>query len=161
MADTLRSTTPVPAAGGFLGRQPESRTPRRSPQPEARQAGPEPDQVVHADSVEGVRQLLRQRVLARTRLHLGLDSSVAVIAFAEDLQGEPVSTFVGRLMSAQNQLGARRQPAFAPTALRRECDAALRQGLAEAHELLEAAGDQPGLAVLAAVLAEYERRVTT
>lgn len=160
MADTLRSTTPVPAAGGFLGRQPEPRSPRRS-LPAAKQAGPEPDQVVHADSVEGVRQLLRQLVLARTRLLLGLDPSVAVVAFAEDLQGEPVSTFVGRLMSAQNLLGARRQPLFAPAALRAHCDAALREGLAEARELLAAAGDQSGLAVLAEVLAEYERRVAS
>src|SRR5687768_137912 len=53
-------------------------------------------------------ELLRERVLARTRALLGLDDGVHVPAFAGGGAADDVAAFAGRLVSEQNQLLALR-----------------------------------------------------
>lgn len=160
MADPVRSTTPAAGIGGFAGRAGGHAIPRRPTRdgkgPSARDPGgaampPEPDSVL---------RLLRERVLAGTRIRLGVDGGHAP-EFAEVLEGEPVPAFLGRLLSAQNQLAARRAPHLPAETLRALCDEALQAGVAETLELLAADPHaDPGAAVVvAAVLAEHERRV--
>ncbi|MBL8755455.1 MAG: hypothetical protein JNK15_19300 [Planctomycetes bacterium] len=103
--------------------------------------------------------MLRERVLASTRERLEL-AGEHVPVFAEAIETEPVGAFVGRLVSAQNQLGAKRLPAWGASRVRRALDEALHAGVAETLELLRDGGDQgDGAAVVAEALAEYGRRL--
>lgn len=162
MADSLRSTTPIDAAGGFAGRRPKQpqdgqqpeQAPRREPEP-ARAA----DRVSREPSAHVARQLLRERVLARTRVLLELGETVGLPVFAEVIDGESVDAFLGRLLSAQNQLSARRANAMDSRLVRRCLDVALHEGVDETRELL--CGDEPGLAFVAEVMGEYARRLAT
>jgi hypothetical protein len=160
MADSLHSTTPVPAAGGFAGHRPDARG--RPPAPRdgqdrpatgAEHSTPRVDREA-ADVV--ARRLLRERVLARTRARLAVPSG-AVLDFAEDIAGETIEQFVGRLLSAQNLIAARRSGVDHAT-IRAGLDEAMREGCADAREML--ATDDPAdaaLGVVAAVLVEYGR----
>jgi hypothetical protein len=164
MADSLRSPTPVSAAGGFAGRAPGQRQEPRvaiaaSPSDGERAA----DRVDVGGSAAVARRVLRERVLARTRRWLELDDGVHTQEFAEAIEAEPVGAFVGRLLSAQNQLGAHRLAAWGAIRVRAALDHGLREGAAEALDVLTAdARDAAGAAaVVADVLAEYGRRLAT
>ena len=106
-------------------------------------------------------RLLRERVLARTREVLQLDESIAVPVFAEYVEGEPVPQFLGRLLSAQNQLAGRRTGVWDAVHLRQELVKALKLGADETVELLTADGlhVDEAVAVVFLVLAEFERRI--
>lgn len=160
MADSLRSTTPVRGAGGFAGRAPAepSAKPAAAPVPPRL---PDGDRIEVSAGMALARRVLRERVLARTRTGLDLAEGEHVPTFAEVIDDEPVSLFVDRLLSAQNQLGSRRQVAWGGPRVRRVLDAALRDGAAEAMELLTRDGREhgAGVAVVGEVLEEYSRRL--
>jgi hypothetical protein len=160
MSDPLRSTAPVAASGGFADRPKEPPRQRASapPPPTANQPH---DEVVLANAAARARRLLRERVLARTRARLGLGDGDAVHAFAEAVDSESVDDFLGRLLSAQNQLAALRARALGPTNVRAELDGALRDGAMEAVQMLVAdvATGGAGVAVVAEVLEAYARRL--
>ncbi len=163
MADSLQSPTPVTGAGGFAGRAPGQ-------WPDARggsaPTAPEPERAADRVDVEAspavARRVLRERVLARTRQQLELADSVHVPEFAEAIEAEPVAAFVGRLLSAQNQLAAHRS-AWGAARVRAALDTGLRQGAAEALDVLAGdVRDQAGagaFAVVADSLVEYGRRL--
>ena len=128
MADPLQSTAPIPPAGG----NPPNRQPGRgAKEPPPRQERPAPraaDRVsVHGGRLFGL-QMLRERVLAHTRGQLELPEHVAVPVFAEVPEDETVGEFLGRLLSAQNQLAAQRAGQWDAGRLRRCVDAGLRGG---------------------------------
>jgi hypothetical protein len=161
MPDSLRSTTPVSGAGGFAGRSLARQERHSTPH-----AGTPPatgDRIEVESSALLARRILRERVLARTRAELELadnDGDGAPV-FAEAIDTEDLEVFVGRLLSAQNQLAARRLPAWGGPRVRRALDAALRTGAAEAIEMLaaHARDDEAAVAVIAEVLAAYGRRL--
>lgn len=152
MSDSLHSASPVDRVGGFAGRAP-NRQPGGQPgsrKPEGR--GPE----VAVDAVQlstlPVRQLLRERVLAATRAALALPASTPSVGpvFAEAVDSEPLTTFVGRLLSAQQQLaGATHQ------GHRLLLASAFDAGAAEAVELL----GEGARAVVNGALAAYAERI--
>ncbi len=156
MADSLQSTTPVSASGGFAGRAAEQRSERKAAPPRTDSARAT-DTVRVDGSIAIARRLLRERVLARTRLALQLGDSDVVPEFAEAIDAESVGAFLGRLMSAQNQLAARRVTGWAAARVRSCLDQVLRDGAEEALELL--AADAEAVVVVVEVLAEYERRL--
>lgn len=161
MADPLRSTTPVSATSGFA---PRSRGQERSArEPRAAEPGPRRDAddlvQVAAGALAG-RLLLRERVLVHTRARLRLSEHATVPAFAEAIADESTATFLGRLLSAQNQLAAHRAHDLDGAALRAAVDAGLRSGAEEACDLLAGDGRDPvALAAAAEVLVEYGRRL--
>ncbi len=162
MSEPVRNAGPVDAAGGFAGRSGGfvgGRRPPAPPPPAAAPAGG--DAVVVAAIAVRARRLLRERVLARTRAQLQLPDGELPPTFAEAVDDEPIGEFLGRLLSAQNQLAALRAGALGGAAARAHVDAALRDGAAEAAELLaqDAASGGAGVAVVAAVLEEYARRL--
>lgn len=160
MADPLRSTAPISPAGGNPPHRQSGKggkeTPARS-QPEPR---PTTDRVsVHGGRLVGL-QLLRERVLAHTRQLLELPEHVAVPVFAEVPEDETTGEFLGRLLSAQNQLAAQRAGSWDGARVRRCVDGGLRAGAEEACAILaEERRDEVALAAAAEVLAEYGRRL--
>lgn len=158
----VQSPSPVAGLAGYPGRPLPQQ--QQGPAKEVPQAGAEPvaegDQVlVHAASAI-VLQLLRERILARTRVALGLPSSLVVPEFAERVADESLPDFVGRLLSAQNQLAARRLPPFDLARSRRLLAEALQQGAHETTELLAGAEHgAEGQALVRAVLVEFGRRL--
>jgi len=112
MADhNVQSPSPVPGLAGYPGRAlPQPQAPAKEAPTASAEAEPEGDQVLLHAASSIVLQLLRERILARTRAALGLTDSLAVPEFAEMVADEPLPAFVGRLLSAQNQLAARRRP---------------------------------------------------
>ena len=163
MADPLRSTAPVSPTSGFAPRSKSRERPDREPrQPESGPRSEEnADDRVHvvAGGLAG-RLLLRERVLVHTRTRLRLPDHVTVPAFAEAVADESTAAFLGRLLSAQNQLAAHRAPEWDWTTLRAAVDAGLRAGAEEACELLAVGSRDPqALAAVAEVLVEYGRRL--
>lgn len=159
MADPLQSTAPIPPAGG----NPPNRHPghgAREPAPRREPPAPRPgDRVsVHGGRLVGL-QMLRERVLAHTRLWLELPEHVAVPVFAEVPEDETAGEFLGRLLSAQNQLAAHRASQWDGVRLRRCVDAGLRGGAEETCAMLADGRDELALAAAAAVLVEYGRRL--
>lgn len=159
MADPLQSTAPIPPAGG----NPPNRHPGRgSREPAPRQERPAPRAADHV-SVHGGRlvglQMLRERVLAHTRSLLELSEHLAVPVFAEVPEDETIGEFLGRLLSAQNQLAAHRAGQWDAVRLRRCVDAGLRGGAEETCTMLADGRDELALAAAAAVLVEYGRRL--
>lgn len=159
MADSLRSTTPIDPAGGFAGRRPKPQQDGQQQDHARRDAEPQraADRVSREPVSHVARELLRERVLARTRTLLELGDGMAPPVFAEVMHGESVDAFLGRVLSAQNQLVARRGNAMDVRLLRRCLDVALREGVDETIELLR--GDEPGLSFVAEVMGEYARRL--
>jgi len=160
MADNpVRSTSSVPSLSGFPGRSSEK--PAASPHKrdaEAASAGAE-DRVQLALGATIALPLLRERVLARTRSGLDL-GPVAVPCFAEMLEGEPVPAFLGRLLSAQNQLAACRAAVWSGERIRAVLAEALAAGAEETIDLLAADGHGPGgaIAIVTEVLEQFGRR---
>jgi hypothetical protein len=161
MAEQVRSAGPVSTVGGFAGRA----TGHTPPQPKK---GRDPDEPARApDRVDvpavasDVLRLLRERVLARTRVLLGIDDGVATPEFAEIIDGEPVPAFLGRLLSAQNQLAARCPVEWSVAVIRAHCHEAVLAGAAETLELLASnrRADPGAPAVVGEVLAEHARRL--
>ncbi|MBX3464936.1 MAG: hypothetical protein KF830_17345 [Planctomycetes bacterium] len=154
--DVVRSPGPVGPLGGFAGRSPADLPRRRATRPD--EGARAVDRAsIHLGAAVAT-QLLRERVLAATRRLLDLDASAGGPEFAEVAAGEPVAAFLGRLLSAQNQLAARRAGQWSVRRVRRALDRALQAGAAEALELLSG-DDGGGREVVAAVLAEYARRL--
>jgi hypothetical protein len=94
MADSLNSANPIAAAGGFAGRaagQQGSQAKAHSPRAELATAGGDAVEL----SAAPVRQLLRERILARTRVELGLAATATGgPEFAEAIDSESVAAFV-------------------------------------------------------------------
>lgn len=160
MADnSVRSASSVPGLSGFPGRSPSQPAPRQAA---AEVPAPGAEDLVTVQPVASIAlRLLRERVLARTRSQLELDDTTAVPTFAEIVDGEPVPVFLGRLLSAQNQLAARRSGSWDGARIRQELVLALHAGADETVELLTADGEHvtDGVAVVFEVLAEFGRRV--
>jgi hypothetical protein len=170
MADSLQSTTPVTALGGMPGRrgaEPQPKAGGRRPEPPEPPPTPPPsgDQVRVTASAVVARRVLRERVLARTRQALELGAIGSGPEFAEVIDDESTAAFLGRLLSAQNQLAGLRAPSWPGPRLRAALDRGLREGAEEALGLLgvdgqgEAEADAAAVAVVADVLAEYGRRL--
>ena len=155
----VQSPGPVSALGGFAGRTPAD-TSRRPPSREAALARAVDRVSIHGTAAIAGR-LLRERVLAGTRRVLELDEGTTGPEFAEVVEGEPIAEFLGRLLSAQNQLAARRAAQGNERRLRRLLDLALHAGAIETLELLGADGraDAAGVQIVTEVLAEYGRRL--
>lgn len=162
MSDSVRSTAPVNASGGFAERSGEQFARRRAPAapPPAARPG---DSVVLLGAQARARRLLRERVLARTRERLGFGDGDGeqLPHFAEAVDSESIADFLGRLLSAQNQLAGRRAAALGAAAARQALDEALRDGAMEAAEILaaDAASGGAAVAVVAEALEEYARRL--
>jgi len=160
MADPLHNMTPVSGLQGFAGRSPGQRREQASarPQPGSPRAA---DRVSVESAASVARRLLRERVLARTRLLLELDHDSALPTFAEVFDEESAGAFLGRLLSAQNQLAGRRARTWEGARIRRAVDQALRDGAEETLELLtcDHGDDGAGVAVIAEVMAVYGRRL--
>lgn len=161
MSDPVRNAGPVDAAGGFAGRSGGFVGGRRAPTPPTAAAPTAGDAVVVAAIAVRARRLLRERVLTSTRAQLELPDGETPPSFAESMDGESIGDFLGRLLSAQNQLASKRAGALGAAATRARLDAALRDGATEAAELLaqDVASGGAGVAVVAAVLEEYARRL--
>lgn len=162
MADNpVRTTSPVPGFSGFPGRSssPSSGQPHRR-DAEAATAGAE-DQVQVTGGATIVLRLLRERVLARTRALLQLGQAVTGHCFAEVLDGEPVPAFVGRLLSAQNQIAACRAAAWPPERLRTALAEAVQFGADETIDLLVAGAhaSREAIDLVAEVLQHFGRRL--
>ena len=162
MADSLRSAAPVSGLGGFAGRREPPAAGgggQKAPPPPARP--PEHDQIEVAGSAAVARKVLRERVLARTRNELELGGDFLVPVFAEVIDDESTAAFLGRLLSAQNQLAAGRAGRWPGAKVRASLDRGLRGGAEEALELLgvDGRGDAAAVAVIAAVMAEYGQRL--
>jgi hypothetical protein len=156
--NSVPSASSVPGLAGFAGRQPKDPTPRpRSGDPQ--KACAEDRVSVHPTCAVAL-QILRERVLARTRALLELDDAALGPTFAEIVDGEPVPSFLGRLLSAQNLLAARRLPDWPAARVRQALVDGLQQGATEAIDLL-AADEQQGdaVALVADVLALHARRI--
>ncbi|MGC6488486.1 MAG: hypothetical protein ACON4Z_12635 [Planctomycetota bacterium] len=169
MSDSLRHTAPVRSVPGYAGQR------REAPRHRGGSHGghpSEPGRTAESKTTDGVevhlpesiaRRLLRERVLARTRVALGLQDGEFVPRFAEDVDAEPLAAFVGRLLGAQNQLAALRVGELSQPELRARLDSGLRAGFDEVVEMLSRDGDDEhtvaALAVVAAALAEYGRRL--
>ncbi len=161
MADSpVRSTSPVNAPGGFAGRANGGTPPRSQSRPQA-STPPAADRVTVVHGAMVALRLLRERVLARTRGLLELGEDVIGHEFAEMLDGEPAPAFLGRLLSAQNLLAARRAGSWPGARVRACLDEALRGGAEETLELLAADGhaDPAAVAIVAEVLTDYGRRL--
>lgn len=160
MADPLQSTAPIPPAGGNPPNRQPGRGSREPAPPKERQAPRATDRVsVHGGRLFGL-QMLRERVLAHTRSLLELSEHLAVPVFAEVPEDETVGEFLGRLLSAQNQLAAHRAGQWDAVRLRRCVDAGLRGGAEETCAMLAEQGrDKEALAAAAEVLLEYGRRL--
>ena len=163
MSDELSNAAPVGGIGGFPGRNPHDLPKRqgRGPGPDEQQDVPHDAVRVHHAS-EIARRLLRERVLARTRVHLELEDGEFVPRFSEAVEQEPVGAFLGRLIGAQNQLAALRANAWSPEEVRHALDVALREAVAEVLELLAADHEDhsgTGATFVTDVLAEYARRL--
>ena len=151
MSDSLHSPSPVDRAGGFAGRAP-NRQPADKPNHRPTHGhGAEPA----ADAVElsaaPVRRLLRERVLACTREALGVQAAPHPTGpvFAEAVDSEPLSTFLGRLLSAQHQLAVQVHQTD-----RVVLAGAFAAGAAETIELL----GESSFATVEAALAGYAER---
>lgn len=158
--DAVHSPGPVSSLGGFAGRAPADPQ-RRPPAREGAIALPAVDSVsIHAAAVIAG-ALLRERVLAGTRRLLRLGGGAVGPEFAELLEGEPVGTFLGRLLSAQNQLAAHAPAHWPEQRLRRCLDRALQAGANETLELLagDERADAAGVLWVGEVLVEYGRRL--
>ncbi len=158
--DSVHSASPIPGLAGFGGRapMPAVRPKEHPPEQPPPQAGDEVS-LRHGRTL-GLR-LLRERVLAKTRARLGLSEQAHGPTFAEVTQGEPVGAFLGRLLSAQNQLAAQRAASWAGARLRQALADALQDGAAETLELLaaEEVPDEAAVTVVVEVLAEFGRRL--
>ena len=162
MADNpVRTTSSVPGFSGYPGRS------SSQPQGQLHKRGTETPTAGAADRVEVTAgatialQLLRQRVLARTRMLLELEQAVTVPNFAEVLDGEPVPAFLGRLLSAQNQLAACRTTAWPPERLRSCLADAMLLGADETIELLaaDAHASSEAIDIVAEVVQQFSRRL--
>lgn len=155
----LRRTDSVPTMGGFAGRHPDQPpNPPRHREDEPADGRPRAhDEVcVRSDAVAAL-ELLRERVLARTRAELGI-GRVSVPVFAGSAAPESIEVFLSRLLSDQNQLAARAASASSGSELRPALTAAFEAGVAETGELLaEVPGG--GGAVVEQVAAEFARRI--
>lgn len=164
MADhNVPSPSPVAGLSGYPGRPlPQPSASPREPAAAAAAVEPPPegDQVLLHPASSIVLQLLRERILARTRAALGLTGGAAVPEFAEVVATEPLPQFVGRLLSAQNQLAALRRPPLELARSRRMLAEALQLGAQETSELLAGAEHAAeGQALVRAVLVEFGRRL--
>lgn len=169
MADSLPKTPPVGSVPSYAGQPRRGAQHRRGARADGEDDSPIAEQSKRRDGVDVhlpeaiARRLLRERVLARTRVALGLRDGEFVPRFAEDVDAEPLTAFVGRLLGAQNQLAALRVAELSQSELRARLDRAMRDGVAEVVEMLSCDGEDEhavaAVAVVADALAEYGRRL--
>ncbi len=160
--DSVHSANPVPALAGYGSRaagQPQKQPAEQAALPADAHEATDAVSVHHGRTL-GLR-LLRERVLARTRAALRLTDRVHAHEFAEIVEGEPVGSFLGRLLSAQNQLAAVRAAQWSAPRLRRTLAAALLAGVQETLLLLtdDVAPDADAVSVVDSVLDEFRRRI--
>jgi hypothetical protein len=165
MADPLRKAAPIGSVGGYPSRASQDMARRHAHPQDGSEASQQ--EVVKSDEValhtgdSIARRLLRERVVVQTRRQLGIGEGELVPSFAEAVDAEPIELFLGRLLSAQNQLAGLRVNVIPPDAIRKHLDIALRLSIAEVMDMLstEAMGTPDGVQVVAEVLAEYGRRL--
>jgi hypothetical protein len=136
--------------------------PRRDPgqRPSARGAPGETDRIeLTADGLVAL-ALLRERVLDATRRALEVGPGEPVPHFAIEPQA-PIRDWVGRLLSDQNLLAARRRAAWPAARVDRALEQGLRDGIADALDILHALDrlDPRAWESVTAVLAELERKL--
>lgn len=159
---SVHGANPTSALRGY-----GAHTPPQFAQPQRSRDGKSPSQAAVGDCITlhpaaaVALGILRERVLARTLIGLGLDHAGPVPNFAEVQDHEPVGAFLGRLVSAQNQLAARRAAEWPLARIRQVLHDAMHDGALETLELLasEAEPLPEAAAVVAEVLAEFGRRV--
>lgn len=158
MGDSLHSASPVGGMPSYG--PPNSSAGRASAKLDEVQNEPLRDAVfLRSGRAFGLR-LLRERVLARSRRRLGIPEQATARTFAEVIDAELAEAFLGRLLSAQNQLAALAAAAAPMQQVRIHLDQALREGVEETLDLLtrERCRDTDALAVVAEVLTAFGNR---
>lgn len=164
MGDSLSQAGSVPAIGQYPNSQDLQK--RHSASHSEQNAEPNAkaqDGVELHSGASLARQLLRERVLSRTRELLELTPGEFAPSFAENVEAEPVSTFLGRLIGSQNQLAALRVQQLSQSEMRSRLDMALRDGIAEAMDMLapDSRDGTAGCEFVGDVLAEYGRCIAS
>lgn len=164
MGDSLSHAGPVASINQYPRPSGQDLTKRHSasqPEEDAESHAPEQDGVELHSGATLARQLLRERVLSRTRERLELMPGEFVPSFVENVEEEPVGVFLGRLIGAQNQLAALRVRQLSQGEIRSRLDSALRDGVAEAMEMVapDPRDGAVGCEFVADVLADYGRRI--
>ncbi len=138
--------------GSASGRS--SRGPRRRPPL---------DQVELTEPRRVVLRLLRERVLENTRLLLDLPVRMRRRTFADltEPPGEHADRFVGRLLSDQNWLAARRAGTWPAARIREATADGMTDGVSETLHILYEVGelDAEAWTLVCDVLAEFQRKV--
>lgn len=119
------------------------------------------DRVDLSPAAEAVLQVLRERVLARTRELLALPPSSGGPGFAA-LEPDPTpALFLGRLLSEQNLLGSARAHSWAPERVRTAISQAITLGAADALDVLQDVDrlNADAWSAVEAVLLEFRRKV--
>lgn len=153
------------ALGGILPagqRSEQGARPFGEPRQAPRDAPPPPaagDRIELSAGETAALQLLRERVLARTRQQLELPEATPAPNFA-DLEGRSLHGYLGRLLSAQNLLAGARAGQWPPDRIRSAIAAAFTGGAVETLELLAAVGklDEAAHELLAELLADFAAR---
>ena len=107
-------------------------------------------------------RLLRERILERTRLELELPRGAAV-TFAAPGAPDRADVFVGRLLSDQNLLAARRRDRWEAERVDAALETGMTEGLAETLELLHDLDelDAESWGLVNSVLDEFHRKVVS
>lgn len=150
----IKPTGPRPEQGPRQFGEP--RGPRGDGSPPRRRGR---DRIDLTDDQGAALQLLRERVLASTRVELELPEGTPVPTFA-DIGGRSLHGFLGRLLSEQNLLASARAGQWEPDRIRRATAAAFTHGAVETLEVLGAVGklDAAAHELVADLLADFAAR---
>jgi hypothetical protein len=119
------------------------------------------DDVVLTEPRFAALRLLRQRVLERTREALELPRTTAPAVVFADAPGPRADVFVGRLLSEQHLLAARRHDTWSEPRIAAALEEGITSGTAETLEVLHDVGrlDADTWGLLCGVLDEFHRKV--
>ncbi len=120
------------------------------------------DRVDLSPAAGAVLQVLRERVLARTRELLGLPPNPGGPGFAALAEDPTPALFLGRLLSEQNLLAAVRAHHWSADRIRAVLSQALTLGAADALDVLQDVDrlDAEAWSAVEAVLVEFRRKVS-
>ncbi|MCA8943756.1 MAG: hypothetical protein KDB80_14430 [Planctomycetes bacterium] len=108
-----------------------------------------------------VLDLIRERILTRTREALDVDATRGSVRFVEDTD-QTVRAFVSRLVSEQNMIVSERRAAWPAEELETVVQRATEAGMTEAIEILDDLGrlDAAAYQLISEVLDELQRKIS-